>query len=180
MPRGDKSKYSDKQQRKAEHIEESYKAKGVSESEAEARAWATVNKQSGGGERKGGSGRAKSETAKRADRKDSAHRAAQARSGRPANRGSASRGKRQGSTSVSEMTREELMQLARKRDIRGRSTMRKAELIEALSGPERRRPASVGSGASSRQGRASRSWRSSSEQLRKPEPSTLPLPSKLT
>ena len=133
MPRGDKSKYSDKQQRKAEHIEESYKAKGVSESEAEARAWATVNKQSGGGERKGGSGRAKSETAKRADRKDSAHRAAQARSGRPANRGSASRGKRQGSTSVSEMTREELMQLARKRDIRGRSTMRKAELIEALS-----------------------------------------------
>lgn len=55
MPRGDKSKYSDKQQRKAEHIEESYKAKGVSESEAEARAWATVNKQSGGGERKGGS-----------------------------------------------------------------------------------------------------------------------------
>ncbi|KAB0768312.1 Rho termination factor N-terminal domain-containing protein [Pseudomonas aeruginosa] len=112
MPRGDKSKYSDKQQRKAEHIEESYKAKGVSESEAEARAWATVNKQSGGGERKGGSGRAKSETA---------------------NRGSASRGKRQGSTSVSEMTREELMQLARKRDIRGRSTMRKAELIEALS-----------------------------------------------
>ena len=47
MPRGDKSKYSDKQQRKAEHIEESYKAKGVSESEAEARAWATVNKQSG-------------------------------------------------------------------------------------------------------------------------------------
>ncbi|MDG0900482.1 Rho termination factor N-terminal domain-containing protein, partial [Pseudomonas sp. L01] len=72
-------------------------------------------------------------TAKRADRKDSAHRAAQARSGRPANRGSASRGKRQGSTSVSEMTREELMQLARKRDIRGRSTMRKAELIEALS-----------------------------------------------
>ncbi len=69
MPRGDKSKYSDKQQRKAEHIEESYKAKGVSESEAEARAWATVNKQSGGGERKGGSGRAKSETAKRADRR---------------------------------------------------------------------------------------------------------------
>lgn len=41
MPRGDKSKYSDKQQRKAEHIEESYKAKGVSESEAEARAWET-------------------------------------------------------------------------------------------------------------------------------------------
>ena len=56
MPRGDKSKYTDKQQRKAEHIEESYEKRGVSEKEAEARAWATVNKQSGGGERKGGSG----------------------------------------------------------------------------------------------------------------------------
>ena len=72
------------------------------------------------------------------------------------------------------------MQLARKRDIRGRSTMRKAELIEALSRPERRRPASVRKRGVEPSGRASRSWRSSSEQLRKPEPSTLPLPSKLT
>ena len=59
MPRGEKSKYTDKQKRKAEHIEESYEKRGVSEGEAEARAWATVNKQSGGGE-KGGSGRKKS------------------------------------------------------------------------------------------------------------------------
>jgi len=64
MPRGDKSKYTDQQQRKAEHIEESYEERGVAPKEAEARAWATVNKQSGGGERKGGAGRKKSETAR--------------------------------------------------------------------------------------------------------------------
>lgn len=46
MARGDKSSYSGKQKRKAHHIEESYKDKGVSQSEAEKRAWATVNKQS--------------------------------------------------------------------------------------------------------------------------------------
>lgn len=56
MPRGDKSAYTDKQKRQAEHIEESYKERGVSEDEAEARAWATVNKQDGGG-KKSGSGR---------------------------------------------------------------------------------------------------------------------------
>src|SRR5215207_8687330 len=55
MPRGDKSTYTGKQQRKAEHIEESYESRGVSEDEAERRAWATVNKQEGGG-KKGGSG----------------------------------------------------------------------------------------------------------------------------
>src|SRR5690606_12115799 len=48
MPRGDKSSYTDKQQRKAEHIEQSYEERGVASKEAEARAWATVNKQSGG------------------------------------------------------------------------------------------------------------------------------------
>src|SRR5205823_4084603 len=48
MPRGDKSKYSDKQKRKAEHIEESYESRGTPDSEAERRAWATVNKESGG------------------------------------------------------------------------------------------------------------------------------------
>lgn len=58
MPRGDKDKYTDKQKRQAEHIEESYEEKGVSEEEAEKRAWATVNKQDGGG-KKSGSGRAK-------------------------------------------------------------------------------------------------------------------------
>jgi plasmid stabilization system protein ParE len=58
MPRGDKSAYSDKQQRQAEHIEEGYKSRGVSEKEAERRAWATVNKMTGGG-KKSGSGRGK-------------------------------------------------------------------------------------------------------------------------
>ena len=61
MPRGDKSAYSDKQKRKAEHIEEGYERRGVSEKEAERRAWATVNKESGGGE-KSGSGRGKPES----------------------------------------------------------------------------------------------------------------------
>ena len=56
MSRGDKSAYSDKQKRKAEHIEESYESRGLSEKEAERRAWATVNKQDGGG-KKSGSGR---------------------------------------------------------------------------------------------------------------------------
>jgi plasmid stabilization system protein ParE len=58
MPKGDKSSYTDKQKRKAEHIEEGYKKKGVSDKEAEERAWRTVNKQSGGG-KKSGSGRKK-------------------------------------------------------------------------------------------------------------------------
>jgi plasmid stabilization system protein ParE len=61
MPRGDKSAYTDKQKRKAEHIEEGYESRGVSESEAERRAWATVNKESGGGN-KSGSGRGKKDT----------------------------------------------------------------------------------------------------------------------
>ena len=56
MPQGDKDAYTEKQKRKAEHIEESYEAKGASKDEAEARAWATVNKQDGGG-KKSGSGR---------------------------------------------------------------------------------------------------------------------------
>ncbi|HLV85152.1 MAG TPA: plasmid stabilization protein [Devosia sp.] len=56
MPQGDKSAYTDKQKRKAKHIEESYEDKGVSQDEAESRAWATVNKDDGGG-KKSGSGR---------------------------------------------------------------------------------------------------------------------------
>jgi len=60
MPRGDKSKYSGKQKRMAEHIEEGYEDRGVSEGEAKRRAWATVNKTSGGG-RRGGSGEGKAE-----------------------------------------------------------------------------------------------------------------------
>jgi len=61
MPRGDKSKYSNKQKRKAEHIAEGYEDRGVSKKEAKSRAWATVNKESGGGE-KSGSGRGKKES----------------------------------------------------------------------------------------------------------------------
>jgi plasmid stabilization system protein ParE len=63
MPRGDKTAYTDRQtaytdrqKRQAEHIEEGYEHRGVSKEEAEARAWATVNKQDGGG-KKSGSGR---------------------------------------------------------------------------------------------------------------------------
>jgi len=59
MPRGDKSKYTDKQERKADHIAESYEERGHSEKEAERRAWATVNKDDGGGKKPGGSGRGK-------------------------------------------------------------------------------------------------------------------------
>jgi plasmid stabilization system protein ParE len=58
MPRGDKSKYTDKQKRQAEHIEESYESRGDDAEEAKSRAWATVNKESGGG-KKSGAGRGK-------------------------------------------------------------------------------------------------------------------------
>lgn len=58
MPRGDKSAYTDKQKRKARHIEEGYEDRGVPAKEAAARAWATVNKEDGGG-RKSGAGKAK-------------------------------------------------------------------------------------------------------------------------
>jgi hypothetical protein len=61
MPRGDKSSYTSKQKRKARHIEKGYEKRGVSEDEAERRAWATVNKESGGG-KKSGSGRGKKES----------------------------------------------------------------------------------------------------------------------
>ena len=61
MSRGDKSAYTDKQTRKAEHIEEGYEARGVPEAEAARRAWATVNKESGGGNRSG-SGRGRADT----------------------------------------------------------------------------------------------------------------------
>jgi plasmid stabilization system protein ParE len=60
MPRGDKSSYTDKQKRQAEHIEEGYESRGVSRKEAERRAWATVNAETGGG-KKSGSGRGKAE-----------------------------------------------------------------------------------------------------------------------
>jgi plasmid stabilization system protein ParE len=58
MAQGSKAKYTDKQKRKAEHIEEGYEKRGVSTKEAEKRAWATVNKSDKGGKRSG-SGRGK-------------------------------------------------------------------------------------------------------------------------
>ena len=61
MPRGDKSSYTGKQKRKAEHIEEGYEKRGVGKKEAERRAWATVNKETGGGN-KSGSGRGVKDT----------------------------------------------------------------------------------------------------------------------
>jgi plasmid stabilization system protein ParE len=121
MPRGDKDKYTDKQKRKAERIEGSYEARGVSKDEAESRAWATVNKQSGGGERKGGSGQKTSDAAKTKARKSSGRRAAATRQGvaRPGE-------------NLEDMSKKELMIRARKQHIVGRSTMRKVELVEAL------------------------------------------------
>ena len=58
MPRGDKSSYTEKQRRQAEHIEEGYEKRGVDDKEAERRAWATVNAMTGGG-KASGSGRGK-------------------------------------------------------------------------------------------------------------------------
>lgn len=81
MPRGDKDKYTDKQKRQAEHIAEGYEERGVSKKTAKSRAWATVNKEDGGGNRSG-SGRApatratrKAATKKTAKKKAAAKRA---------------------------------------------------------------------------------------------------------
>ena len=85
MPRGEKSKYTGKQKRKAEHIAEGYEKRGTSDKEAKRRAWATVNKESGGG-KKSGSGRGHAEShasSKKGGKKGgaaSAHRSAAERS----------------------------------------------------------------------------------------------------
>ena len=73
MPQGDKSSYTGKQKRKAEHIEEGYEKRGVSHKEAERRAWATVNKESGGGN-KSGSGRGRPDTHVSSSRGGRAHK----------------------------------------------------------------------------------------------------------
>jgi plasmid stabilization system protein ParE len=86
MPRGDKSAYTDKQKRQAEHIEEGYEHRGVPEKEAESRAWATVNKITGGG-KKSGSGRGKPENkepAKRGGKKGGAASAGRSSAARSA------------------------------------------------------------------------------------------------
>lgn len=136
MPRGDKSKYTAKQERKAEHIEQSYEERGVSPKEAEARAWATVNKQSGGGEKSGGSGARKSPASKSDARKDSARRAVAARKGASPNKGraaSASGGKAGGRSGDLDTLRvDELRKRASAKGIPGRSGMRKQQLIDAL------------------------------------------------
>jgi hypothetical protein len=59
MPRGAKSKHTENQERKADHIAEGYEIRGMGKKEAERRAWATVNKDDGGGKKPGGSGRGK-------------------------------------------------------------------------------------------------------------------------
>lgn len=78
MAQGSKAKYTDKQKRQAEHIEKSYEKRGSSKATAEKRAWQTVNKQTGGGEKSGG-GRKASPSAKKAARKESGQRAAKSR-----------------------------------------------------------------------------------------------------
>lgn len=85
MPRGDKNAYTDKQKRKAAHIEQSYMDRGVPEKDAAARAWATVNKDSGGGN-KSGSGRGKPDTNAASARGGRAHA-----SGSPEQRSAAAR-----------------------------------------------------------------------------------------
>jgi hypothetical protein len=74
MPRGSKAKYTDKQDRKADHIAKGYEASGIPHKEAERRAWATVNKESGGG-KKSGSGRGKKESHAAASRPKAARSA---------------------------------------------------------------------------------------------------------
>jgi plasmid stabilization system protein ParE len=122
MPRGDKDKYTDKQKRKAEHIEQSYEDKGEGKDEAEARAWATVNKQSGGGEKPGGSGSKTPSREKKTARTDSAKRATESRQGHS----------RTSRASLESQSKESLMKEARSKDLKGRSTMNKAQLVEAL------------------------------------------------
>lgn len=87
MPAGDKSKYTSKQKRQAEHIEEGYEKRGTPKEEAERRAWATVNKMDKGGKKPGGSGRGKKtdkSPARKGGRKGGAASAARPKSARSA------------------------------------------------------------------------------------------------
>jgi plasmid stabilization system protein ParE len=94
MPRGDKSSYTDKQKRQAEHIEEGYEKSGVSEEEAERRAWATVNKATGGG-KKSGSGRGK--PANKAPMKKGGKKGGKAAAKKAGKKGGAKKGAKKGS-----------------------------------------------------------------------------------
>lgn len=122
MARGSKTKYTAKQKRKAERIEESYEAKGVSGRRAEQIAWATVNKQTGGGE-KSGSGRDKSAKEKAEARSDSARRAVKTKEQKD----------KQGALESQNIA--SLLEIARARQISGRSHMNKQDLIAALRSP---------------------------------------------
>lgn len=87
MPAGDKSKYTSKHKRQAEHIEEGYEKRGTPKEEAERRAWATVNKMDKGGKKPGGSGRGKKtdkSPARKGGRKGGAASAARPKSARSA------------------------------------------------------------------------------------------------
>lgn len=121
MPRGSKDKYTAKQKDQAQAIEQQYEAKGVPSKTAEARAWATVNKQSGGGE-KAGSGKSTPSKAKSRARHDSAERAAATRKGQA----------RSSTASLGSQTKASLLAEARTKNIPGRSTMDKQALIKAL------------------------------------------------
>ncbi|MFF7709479.1 termination factor Rho [Pseudomonas sp. NPDC007930] len=122
MARGSKDKYTVEQKRKAERIKKSYEQRGVPKAQAEGRAWATVNKQSGGGEKSGGSGQKTSASRKHGALSDTAKRAAKTRQGHS----------RDSSASLETQTKASLLVEARSRNIPGRSTMSKTELIHAL------------------------------------------------
>lgn len=122
MPRGSKEKYTTKQKDQAEAIEKQYEAKGVPAETAEARAWATVNKQSGGAE-KSGSGTKTPAKAKARARHDSAERAASSRKGKARN----------STEALSTQTKASLLAEARTKGIAGRSAMNKQALIDALN-----------------------------------------------
>jgi len=119
MAIGSKQKYTAAQKRQATHIEESYEAKGVSPAKAEQIAWATVNKQSGGGELSG-SGITTPEAKKEAARKDSAEHAVETRKAKAE------------PNALEKQSLAALRSKARKKHITGRSTMNKVELILAL------------------------------------------------
>jgi hypothetical protein len=122
MPRGSKEKYSETQKRKAEHIESGYEHQGIPKKKAEAIAWATVNKQSGGGE-KSGSGKSTSAKEKSSAREDSAKNAVKTKHAKGRD------------DSLESQSKRELMEKARSKNISGRSTMNKQELILALRKP---------------------------------------------
>jgi hypothetical protein len=97
MPRGDKSAYTEKQKRQAEHIEEGYERHGVPEGEAERRAWATVNAVTHGGKKSGsGRGRAENHEPERKGGRIGGHSVSQVKRSRAAKKGWATRRRHQG------------------------------------------------------------------------------------